>query len=538
MMKVAKRLTLFFCAAALLLMMAACDGGGDVSPSDTLSPSDSLSPSDTALPGESPAAIRLASRDFDFTQYNPKTYEPFFVNNGNVIECTAETAKAYPALDKAMSEESEQLVRAYEALAQLDEEEKQALLNAAAGMRYACSYQTHVRRADRKAVSLVSFVYAYMGGAHGSYGYVASNYDPQTGASIRLSDVIPPDRQTRLNELLLQKLKESYPDMTFFDEEAPLGSYRVDWKPEDEEGCGYVFSLDPDGICFYFDPYAIGPFSNGMQTVKILYAEEPSLFAEDYAVQGAYAAGMGTEGLFDLGGDGTADTLNIALTGEGEEPYDYYTKITVSRNGKKISHEMYCNSAEAVLMHTDDNRDYLYVISHEDNDGSGLTIFDLNGKKPVLLDDEGYGLPILSEEEHYGYLQMTDCKDFALDIRCDLLASFRARFDSAVGADGRPVLPADGWFDVPDYVSTLKSAKAFKADIVNEKGEVAEKDVLLPKGETFRLLRTDAETKLDARLSDGRIARLELVRDEDSFTGIVNGQLTEEEAFKTLYYAG
>lgn len=532
-----RRWLALLCCAGMLLGAAACGNGSGnpVSPGDTGKPGNAVT-SDKAEEAAPP--VKLGSRYFTFTQYSPTTYEPYMVDYGTVIECTAETAKAYPALADALSQEAEQLIVSYEKLSQLDKDEKKALLKGEFGGRYTYTYETHIRRADAKAVSLVSFVYSYMGGAHPHYAYVASNYHTQTGQKIRLSEVISPEQQTQLNELLLQKLRENDPDMVFFDEEAPLGSYRVDWKPGDEEGQGYIFSLDSDGICFYFDPYALGPFSNGLQTVKILYAEQPSLFAEDYAVKGAYAAGMGTEALFDLGSDGTVDSLGIELTGEGEAPYDYYTRITVFRNGRKVSTDLYCNGAEAVLMHTDDNRDYLYVISHEDNDGSELMIFDMNGKKPSVLSATGYGLPILSEEEHFGYLQMTDSKAFALDIRCDLLASFRAQFDSAVGADGRPVLPADGWYDVPDYVSTLKSAKAFKADIVNEKGEVTEKDVLLPKGETFRLLRTDAETKLDAQLSDGRIARLELVRDEDSFTGIVNGQLSENEAFEVLYYAG
>ena len=42
----------------------------------------------------------------------------------------------------------------------------------------------------------------------------------------------------------------------------------------------------------------------------------------------------------------------------------------------------------------------------------------------------------------------------------------------------------------------------------------------------------------DRTLSDGTIANIHLVRDEDTYTGTVNGQITENDAFETLYYAG
>ena len=64
------------------------------------------------------------------------------------------------------------------------------------------------------------------------------------------------------------------------------------------------------------------------------------------------------------------------------------------------------------------------------------------------------------------------------------------------------------------------------------------KEVEIPAGETFELIRTDGNAIVDARLSDGRLARLELERGDDSYLATVNGQLSEEEAFKILYYAG
>ena len=157
-----------------------------------------------------------------------------------------------------------------------------------------------------------------------------------------------------------------------------------------------------------------------------------------------------------------------------------------------------------------------------------------------MVAETGYGLSYDGWEDRnlYGYELITDSDDFALTFRCDLLASFNAYFDTSVGPDGTPVLPEDGFYSVPDYIGTLQSAKAFKADIVDESGKVVQENAEIPAGETFKLLRTDGMTVVDAKLSDGRIARLELTRSDDNYTATVNGQISEEEAFKELLYAG
>ena len=255
-----------------------------------------------------------------------------------------------------------------------------------------------------------------------------------------------------------------------------------------------------------------------MQMGKLLYSAAPDLFVKDYAVSGGYVSGLVNRGVYDLGGDGTPD--EVVINGVEDELNQYYTGVYVEKNGKGMKNDLYSY--------------------HMDNDGSDLLIFDLSGEKPSLVDDTGYGLCYASLEEKnvYGHELMTDINDFNLSFRCDLLATFNAIIHTTVGADGKPVLPEDGYYAVPDYINTLESAKAFKADIVDESGKVVNKEVEIPAGETFKLIRTDGKTVVDARLSDGRLARLEIERSDDNYLATVNGQLPENEAFKTLYYAG
>ena len=92
------------------------------------------------------------------------------------------------------------------------------------------------------------------------------------------------------------------------------------------------------------------------------------------------------------------------------------------------------------------------------------TTFRALGEKPSLVENTGYGLCLagLEEKDVYGYELMTDINDFNLSFRCDLLATINATFSTSVGADGRPVLPEDGFYHVPGYISTLESARAFR----------------------------------------------------------------------------
>lgn len=480
--------------------------------------------------------MRFFGNYFDYSKYDSETYDYYLRCMGNTIYCTEETAKAYPKLAAALEKTADRILQYAGKFSSEQDKAAHDFSKDGRTGRYMDTSFSVVKRADEKAVSIEYEGYTFSGGAHGMYCYASRNIDPATGEEIALSDVVKD--QNKLNELLLKELDARYPDMAITERENLFGAYDMNVTATDLTKAAYTFTLDPDGICFYFSTYDLGSYADGVQMVKLLYSAVPDLFVEDYSVSGGYVSGLVGKGLYDLGGDGTVDELYFY--GIEDELSQYNTGVYVEKNGKGIKNDLYSYHMDTFVVHTEDNRDYLYVITHMDNDGSNLLIFDLGGETPSLVEDTGYGLCLagLEEKKVYGYERITDIHDFTLTLRCDLLATFTATFQTSVGADGRPVLPEDGYFTVPEYVNTLESAKAFKADIVDESGKVVKTEVEIPAGETFKLIRTDGMTVVDARLSDGRIARLELERGDDSYLATVNGQLSEEEAFKTLYYAG
>ena len=514
--KILAALCAALCAVMLLVSAAACTDSGEMD--------------------SSAGEIRLFGNSFNYSKYDSETYLTYLDCRGSTIYCTEETAKAYPKLAAALEKTADKIQQSAGKFSSEEDKAAHDFFNYFRTGRYMDTTFSVVKRADEKAVSIEYEGYNFSGGAHGMYWYASRNIDPTTGEEIALSDVVKD--QNKLNERLLKELDLRYPEMEIAKRENPFGAYDMNVTATDLTKAAYTFTLDPDGICFYFSTYDLGSYADGVQMVKLLYSAAPDLFVRDYSVSGGYVSGLVKKGLYDLGGDGTVD--EVYFYGIEEELNQYYNGVYVEKNGKGITTDLYSYDMDTFVIHTEDNRDYLYVITHMDNDGSNLLIFDLGGEKPSLVEDTGYGLCLagLEEKKVYGYELITDTNDFTLTFRCDLLATFTATFQTSVGADGKPVLPEDGYYAVPEYVNTLESAKAFKADIVDESGEVVSKEVEIPAGETFKLIRTDGNTIVDARLSDGRLARLELERGDDSYLATVNGQLSEEEAFKTLYYAG
>ena len=92
--------------------------------------------------------------------------------------------------------------------------------------------------------------------------------------------------QNKLNELLLKELDLRYPEMAITEREDLFGAYDMNVTATDLTKAAYTFTLDPDGICFYFSTYDLGSYADGVQIVKLLYSAAPDLFVRDYSVSG------------------------------------------------------------------------------------------------------------------------------------------------------------------------------------------------------------------------------------------------------------
>ena len=130
-----------------------------------------------------------------------------------------------------------------------------------------------IRRADTLAVSFLNTNYNYVGGVHGMFGVSGRNFDSKTGRELSLSDVCPD--LPELAGVIKEQLCSEYPNASFVGNGAEAVDYLM--------GVGNIaWTLDPTGVTFYFNPYVIGSYSEGIFATTVLFDEHPELFAERY----------------------------------------------------------------------------------------------------------------------------------------------------------------------------------------------------------------------------------------------------------------
>ena len=140
------------------------------------------------------------------------------------------------------------------------------------GGDYGLYGETHsiIRRADAKAVSVVNVLSEYIGGTHVNYGYDAANFDAATGEEIALESLLTDEGAETLNARIGQELDALYPDL------APGGEV-AEYAPED-----YAFSIEPDGVTFWFYPGKIAGFAYGLLTVKLHFIRDNDILNDTY----------------------------------------------------------------------------------------------------------------------------------------------------------------------------------------------------------------------------------------------------------------
>ncbi len=487
----------------------------------------------------------LMSAAFYLNQYDESDDNNlYFMCYGNNIICTPQAKDKYPKLDEKLNEIAKEYEDFYNE--QIEEQGEEAKEFAAERRKdgtegcYSRYCETVLKRYDDRAVSILSVHNGYLGGAHPDYYYETVNIDPNSGELYKLSDIIK-DKE-KLDEILKNKLLGEYPDVEFFDIDDTLKDFDMDLTKTEDNGddvtYAYDFTLDPDGICFYFDPYGVSAYAYGDQTVKILYDEEPDLFKEDFKIDGGYISYFPEfyQSCYDLRDDGVTERVSLAQT-DYEEGYDMYTALLVNEDTKELKVENTESfKVTPCLVHTGKGKDYIYAFTQGMDDMVALYVVDLNGEEIKKGGDTYKSFRwFMGEEDVYGDERPTDPDELILTARIDLLSTYNGYFHCEIDKDGMPQM-TDKYYTIPENTFVLKSKADLKTNVVDEDGEVVEGNVTVPAGEYYALYRTDGKKFVDAKLADGRIVRL-FIQKSDDYVKTVNGQMDEFDLFETLYYA-
>ena len=128
------------------------------------------------------------------------------------------------------------------------------------------SYPSRITYFDGERFSFYQQDYDYTGGAHGMPLWVGFTFDLNTGERLLLSDVIE-NSEEELKEIVTRYF-EDYMSQTpdgFWEDALTTVKDGTDFSSD--------FYLTEEGICFYFEPYALACYAAGFQQVTIPYEE-------------------------------------------------------------------------------------------------------------------------------------------------------------------------------------------------------------------------------------------------------------------------
>ena len=262
-----------------------------------------------------------------------------------------------------------------------------------------------------------------------------TNYDAQTGLELALNDVV--DVNNDLADAVANELN-SHQWAGDFDYRDAVQAYFAN-TPYD----GFSWTLDYNGVTFYFADGDLEEPGNGEKTATVSFTQYPELFNEKYmAVPAAYMVELPLDSSFftDLDGDGDLEELNI--TGYFDSDVGMYTKFGIYADADGSYHYEDCFASGFIPYYVktaEGHHHYLYLFCEQD-EGSGpipmmlLVVFDVSGGRltrvgemnaaPGYIPDGIYRVP-------------TDPEDFYLD---DFDSMAQDMMAYAVGPMGLPEL--------------------------------------------------------------------------------------------------
>lgn len=350
-----------------------------------------------------------------------------------------EGTEQYPEIDRALSETTSMQTRSME-----DEADNILSFITDMGMlegdladfeTQVSTSNAQVRRADSVVLSYVTDSYADYGFIEDFRGMWGSNYDVQTGKELLLSDVIldmnaiPGIVCKELNSHLWAG--EDYPEKVVED-------YFKN-TPED----GISWSLDYNGVTFYFGYDDFTEMSSVGKAATISFAEYPELFNEKYMnVPEAYMVRLPLDYSFftDLDSDGTLEEVNC--TGLFNETDRFYTQfgIFTDVNGSYQYEELFAYDYQPYYVKTADGNHYIYLFCEENEIGNHvpgqmmLVVYNVNGGVITRVGDMNIAPAYIPSDM---FLLPLDPNHMLLD-NCD---SGTQDFEVyMVGKDGMPTL--------------------------------------------------------------------------------------------------
>ena len=307
-----------------------------------------------------------------------------------------------------------------------------------------------VRRADTVAISLLSDSWSDFGWIEDFRGMHGTNFDAATGKELKITDVIKD--MDSIPAIVLRELNSHIWAGDFYSETAVSDYFR------DTPADGISWTLDYNGVTFYFGDGDLAEPGNGRQTATVDFARYPELFEEKYmTVPDAYAVELPLDHSFfaDLNGDGDLEELNCSGVYDREGRFYTDFGIYTDTDGYYHYEELFAYGFTPYYVKTAEGRHYLYIFCEESESAHRqmmLVVFDVNGGKLTRIGEMNAGPAYIPSDI---FVVPTDPNHFYLDDFDSLAQDAMPHY---VGTDGMPVSKEDAAY-APGGAITVSSPR-------------------------------------------------------------------------------
>lgn len=297
--------------------------------------------------------------------------------------------KQYPLLAQKLSETSAMRKRAME-----DEKDNYIAFakedfkkDSESFSTYVSTLDVQVRRADAIAVSILEDY-----STKDSRSFHGINYDTESGKELGLADVFIDTSKisSTVEKEILSRIGE---------DEATGDTAVIEYfknTPEDS----ITWTLDYNGVTFYFNAGDIAPTNFGVQVVTVTFAEYPDLFNEKYTVvPDEYIVSLPVSAPFYTDAVGDNETDEIIVSGDYNEDTKVYHAISINAETSEYETEWF-SYIEPYYVKTANGRSYICVFSvNNEEEGKGfiLNVYELQSGRIKLLSVSNTGMECKGE---------------------------------------------------------------------------------------------------------------------------------------------
>ena len=144
---------------------------------------------------------------------------------------------------------------------------------------YLCQLKYEPTRIDQGVLSLFGALSTYSGGMHPDHTNLSVNYDLLTGDILTLGSIMHKDAtKDDFCNLVLTELEATAQQLYLYSDYQQGVIKRFTQNEADDEN----FYFTTSGLCFYFSPYEIAPYSSGTICVEIPYQKLVGVIHDAY----------------------------------------------------------------------------------------------------------------------------------------------------------------------------------------------------------------------------------------------------------------